>query len=164
MEKDMFHWKQGHQKIEVGTLKSVSDNPCLSHIVMRCGQLCTEVLSIRSLHRPPPSPSPAPFASISPPPSRDALRPMQPITHLPATHLMYHHLHLPPPDARTQQALDTRSAFTFLLRLTRRLPYSRNPVRPLNALGSAIAIFGTFLYSQATIARKGKNDGSGKKN
>ncbi|KAI0499731.1 hypothetical protein KFK09_017939 [Dendrobium nobile] len=26
----------------------------------------------------------------------------------------------------------------------------RNPVRPLNAVGSAMAIFGTFLYSQAT--------------
>ncbi|KAK4397487.1 Xylulose 5-phosphate/phosphate translocator, chloroplastic [Sesamum angolense] len=29
----------------------------------------------------------------------------------------------------------------------------RNPVRPLNALGSAIAIFGTFLYSQATAKK-----------
>ncbi|EPS71045.1 hypothetical protein M569_03710 [Genlisea aurea] len=29
----------------------------------------------------------------------------------------------------------------------------RNPVRPLNALGSAIAIFGTFLYSQATVKK-----------
>lgn len=34
----------------------------------------------------------------------------------------------------------------------------RNPVRPLNALGSAIAIFGTFLYSQATSAKKAKKD------
>ncbi|GFP93913.1 xylulose 5-phosphate/phosphate translocator chloroplastic [Phtheirospermum japonicum] len=33
----------------------------------------------------------------------------------------------------------------------------RNPVQPLNALGSAIAIFGTFLYSQAT-AKKPKKD------
>lgn len=32
----------------------------------------------------------------------------------------------------------------------------RNPVRPLNALGSAMAIFGTFLYSQATATRKKK--------
>jgi solute carrier family 35 protein E1 len=30
----------------------------------------------------------------------------------------------------------------------------RNPVRPLNALGSAIAIFGTFLYSQASSKKK----------
>ncbi|PRQ32326.1 putative sugar phosphate transporter domain-containing protein [Rosa chinensis] len=30
----------------------------------------------------------------------------------------------------------------------------RNPVRPLNALGSAVAIFGTFLYSQATAKKK----------
>lgn len=29
----------------------------------------------------------------------------------------------------------------------------RNPVRPLNGLGSAIAIFGTFLYSQATAKK-----------
>lgn len=33
----------------------------------------------------------------------------------------------------------------------------RNPIRPLNAVGSAIAIFGTFLYSQATVATI-KND------
>ncbi|XP_004486439.1 xylulose 5-phosphate/phosphate translocator, chloroplastic-like [Cicer arietinum] len=32
----------------------------------------------------------------------------------------------------------------------------RNPVRPLNGLGSAIAILGTFLYSQATAAKKSK--------
>ncbi|KAK8937770.1 hypothetical protein KSP40_PGU011783 [Platanthera guangdongensis] len=32
----------------------------------------------------------------------------------------------------------------------------RNPVRPLNALGSAMAIFGTFLYSQATAAGRSK--------
>lgn len=32
----------------------------------------------------------------------------------------------------------------------------RNPVRPLNALGSAIAILGTFLYSQATSKKKEK--------
>ncbi|PKA64126.1 Xylulose 5-phosphate/phosphate translocator, chloroplastic [Apostasia shenzhenica] len=32
----------------------------------------------------------------------------------------------------------------------------RNPVRPLNALGSAIAIFGTFLYSQATALESSK--------
>jgi solute carrier family 35 protein E1 len=31
-----------------------------------------------------------------------------------------------------------------------------NPVRPLNALGSAIAIFGTFLYSQVTAKRAKK--------
>ncbi|KAA0042395.1 xylulose 5-phosphate/phosphate translocator [Cucumis melo var. makuwa] len=32
----------------------------------------------------------------------------------------------------------------------------RNPVRPLNAVGSAIAIFGTFLYSQATSKKSSK--------
>ncbi|KAK6918080.1 Sugar phosphate transporter domain [Dillenia turbinata] len=32
--------------------------------------------------------------------------------------------------------------------------YNQNPVRPLNALGSAIAILGTFLYSQATLKPK----------
>jgi len=32
----------------------------------------------------------------------------------------------------------------------------RNPVRPLNGLGSAIAILGTFLYSQATSKKKEK--------
>lgn len=32
----------------------------------------------------------------------------------------------------------------------------RNPVRPLNALGSAIAILGTFLYSQASAAKSTK--------
>ncbi|KAK7375601.1 hypothetical protein VNO78_35508 [Psophocarpus tetragonolobus] len=32
----------------------------------------------------------------------------------------------------------------------------RNPVRPLNGLGSAIAILGTFLYSQATSKKKAK--------
>jgi solute carrier family 35 protein E1 len=32
----------------------------------------------------------------------------------------------------------------------------RNPVQPLNGLGSAIAILGTFLYSQATAAKKEK--------
>ncbi|KAF5735276.1 xylulose 5-phosphate/phosphate translocator chloroplastic [Tripterygium wilfordii] len=39
----------------------------------------------------------------------------------------------------------------------------RNPVRPLNALGSAIAILGTFLYSQETSAKKAKKDGGEKK-
>ncbi|PQP93723.1 xylulose 5-phosphate/phosphate translocator chloroplastic [Prunus yedoensis var. nudiflora] len=38
----------------------------------------------------------------------------------------------------------------------------RNPVRPLNALGSALAIFGTFLYSQATASKRQK--GGEKKN
>ncbi|ERN15705.1 hypothetical protein AMTR_s00048p00229560 [Amborella trichopoda] len=32
----------------------------------------------------------------------------------------------------------------------------RNPIRPLNALGSAVAILGTFLYSQATQKIKAK--------
>jgi hypothetical protein len=32
----------------------------------------------------------------------------------------------------------------------------RNQVRPLNSLGYAIAVFGTFLYSQATAAKKSK--------
>lgn len=33
----------------------------------------------------------------------------------------------------------------------------RNPIRPLNAVGSAIAILGTFLYSQATQNSKAKS-------
>ncbi|XWS57950.1 hypothetical protein CRYUN_Cryun09bG0216900 [Craigia yunnanensis] len=37
----------------------------------------------------------------------------------------------------------------------------RNPVRPLNALGSGIAILGTFLYSQVT-AKKKSNGGEKK--
>ncbi|XXG76976.1 hypothetical protein AAC387_Pa08g1226 [Persea americana] len=47
------------------------------------------------LHHPP-----APFTSISilPPPSYDAHHPAQPISPLPAAHLMHLHLHLPPPD------------------------------------------------------------------
>ncbi|KAL7083486.1 hypothetical protein ACP275_14G166000 [Erythranthe tilingii] len=40
----------------------------------------------------------------------------------------------------------------------------RNPVRPLNGLGSAIAIFGTFLYSQATAKKPKIVEGGEKKN
>ncbi|PKU63846.1 xylulose 5-phosphate/phosphate translocator, chloroplastic-like [Dendrobium catenatum] len=40
----------------------------------------------------------------------------------------------------------------------------RNPIRPLNALGSAIAILGTFLYSQATAtSNSNKNNEPAKK-
>ncbi|KAG0473273.1 hypothetical protein HPP92_015130 [Vanilla planifolia] len=34
----------------------------------------------------------------------------------------------------------------------------RNPVRPLNALGSAVALFGTFMYTQATAVGKWKKN------
>ncbi|KAK9144109.1 hypothetical protein Sjap_004012 [Stephania japonica] len=39
----------------------------------------------------------------------------------------------------------------------------RNPVRPLNALGSGIAIIGTFLYSQVASSKGGDKDGGEKK-
>ncbi|XXG43927.1 hypothetical protein AAC387_Pa01g3848 [Persea americana] len=81
---------------------------------------------------------------------------------------IFYHLY----NQSSYQALDEISPLTFSVGNTMKrvvvivatILVFRNPVQPLNALGSAIAIFGTFLYSQATIARKGKKDGSGKKN
>ncbi|KAF6169442.1 hypothetical protein GIB67_021445 [Kingdonia uniflora] len=62
------------------------------------------------------------------------------------------------------EALDNISPLTFSVGNTMKrvvviistILVFRNPVRPLNGLGSAIAIFGTFLYSQATISKSGK--------
>lgn len=79
---------------------------------------------------------------------------------------IFYHLY----NQSSYQALDEISPLTFSVGNTMKrvvvivatVLVFRNPVRPLNALGSAIAIFGTFLYSQATTARKMKKDGSGK--
>ncbi|CAI9118010.1 OLC1v1019509C1 [Oldenlandia corymbosa var. corymbosa] len=62
------------------------------------------------------------------------------------------------------QALDDISPLTFSVGNTMKrvvvivatVLVFRNPVRPLNALGSAVAKFGTFLYSQATAKKPKK--------
>ncbi|KAK4379588.1 hypothetical protein RND71_001450 [Anisodus tanguticus] len=67
---------------------------------------------------------------------------------------IFYHLY----NQSSYQALDDISPLTFSVSNTMKrvvvivatVLVFRNPVRPLNALGSAIAIFGTFLYSQAT--------------
>ncbi|KAJ7969264.1 Glucose-6-phosphate/phosphate translocator 1, chloroplastic [Quillaja saponaria] len=71
---------------------------------------------------------------------------------------VFYHLY----NQSSYQALDDISPLTFSVGNTMKrvvvivstVLVFRNPVRPLNALGSAIAIFGTFLYSQAS-AKKG---------
>ncbi|XP_077247544.1 nucleotide/sugar transporter family protein [Tasmannia lanceolata] len=76
---------------------------------------------------------------------------------------IFYHLY----NQSSYQALDQISPLTFSVGNTMKrvvvivatILVFRNPVRPLNALGSAIAIFGTFLYSQATTVRSGKKDG-----
>lgn len=81
---------------------------------------------------------------------------------------IFYHLY----NQSSYQALDEISPLTFSVGNTMKrvvvivatILVFRNPVRPLNALGSAIAIFGTFLYSQATAAKKVKKDGAEKKN
>ncbi|GLT54046.1 hypothetical protein SLA2020_272790 [Shorea laevis] len=73
---------------------------------------------------------------------------------------VFYHLY----NQSSYQALDEISPLTFSVGNTMKrvvvivstVLVFRNPVRPLNALGSAIAIFGTFLYSQATPASKKK--------
>ncbi|KAI6706315.1 hypothetical protein NL676_009277 [Syzygium grande] len=80
---------------------------------------------------------------------------------------VFYHLY----NQSSYQALDDISPLTFSVGNTMKrvvvivstVLVFRNPVRPLNALGSAIAIFGTFLYSQATSAKKAKNQGGEKK-
>lgn len=75
---------------------------------------------------------------------------------------IFYHLY----NQSSYQALDDISPLTFSVGNTMKrvvvivatVLVFRNPVRPLNALGSAIAIFGTFLYSQAT-AKKPKKEG-----
>ncbi|KZV54188.1 xylulose 5-phosphate/phosphate translocator, chloroplastic-like [Dorcoceras hygrometricum] len=80
---------------------------------------------------------------------------------------IFYHLY----NQSSYEALDDISPLTFSVGNTMKrvvviiasVLVFRNPVRPLNALGSAIAIFGTFLYSQAT-AKKPKVEGDEKKN
>ncbi|CAN8300339.1 unnamed protein product [Cochlearia groenlandica] len=82
---------------------------------------------------------------------------------------VFYHLY----NQSSYQALDEISPLTFSVGNTMKrvvvivstVLVFRNPVRPLNALGSAIAIFGTFLYSQATAKKKKIEDvGADKKN
>ncbi|KAK1417809.1 hypothetical protein QVD17_26943 [Tagetes erecta] len=71
---------------------------------------------------------------------------------------VFYHLY----NQSSYQALDDISPLTFSVGNTMKrvvvivstVIVFRNPVRPLNALGSAIAILGTFLYSQATSKKK----------
>lgn len=73
---------------------------------------------------------------------------------------VFYHLY----NQSSYQALDEISPLTFSVGNTMKrvvvivstVLVFRNPVRPLNALGSAIAILGTFLYSQATSKKKEK--------
>lgn len=73
---------------------------------------------------------------------------------------VFYHLY----NQSSYQALDKISPLTFSVGNTMKrvvviaasLIVFRNPIRPLNALGSAIAVFGTFLYSQASMKAKSK--------
>ncbi|XP_020224042.1 xylulose 5-phosphate/phosphate translocator, chloroplastic [Cajanus cajan] len=73
---------------------------------------------------------------------------------------VFYHLY----NQSSYQALDEISPLTFSVGNTMKrvvvivssVLVFRNPVRPLNGLGSAIAILGTFLYSQATSKKKAK--------
>ncbi|KAF5946539.1 hypothetical protein HYC85_016767 [Camellia sinensis] len=75
---------------------------------------------------------------------------------------VFYHLY----NQSSYQALDEISPLTFSVGNTMKrvvviistILVFRNPVRPLNALGSAIAIFGTFLYSQATSKKTVKKN------
>ncbi|KAL3832872.1 hypothetical protein ACJIZ3_007608 [Penstemon smallii] len=68
---------------------------------------------------------------------------------------IFYHLY----NQSSYEALDDISPLTFSVGNTMKrvvvivatVLVFRNPVKPLNALGSAIAIFGTFLYSQCTF-------------
>ncbi|CAN0865174.1 Xylulose 5-phosphate/phosphate translocator, chloroplastic, partial [Linum grandiflorum] len=79
---------------------------------------------------------------------------------------IFYHLY----NQSSYQALDDISPLTFSVGNTMKrvvvivatVLFFRNPVKPLNALGSAIAIFGTFLYSQVT-AKKTKAPEVGEK-
>ncbi|KAL6964859.1 hypothetical protein U1Q18_035912 [Sarracenia purpurea var. burkii] len=81
---------------------------------------------------------------------------------------VFYHLY----NQSSYQALDEISPLTFSVGNTMKrvvvivstVLVFRNPVRPLNALGSAIAVLGTFLYSQATSKKTvKKNEGEEKK-
>lgn len=71
---------------------------------------------------------------------------------------LFYHLY----NQSSYQALDDISPLTFSVGNTMKrvvvivasIIVFRNPVSPLNALGTAIAILGTFLYSQATATPK----------
>lgn len=73
---------------------------------------------------------------------------------------IFYHLY----NQTSYQALDEISPLTFSVGNTMKrivvivatVLVFRNPIKPLNALGSAIAILGTFLYSQATEKSKAK--------
>lgn len=75
---------------------------------------------------------------------------------------VFYHLY----NQSSYQALDEISPLTFSVGNTMKrvvvivstILVFRNPVRPLNALGSAIAVFGTFLYSQATSKKISKKN------
>ncbi|KAJ0970939.1 hypothetical protein J5N97_018898 [Dioscorea zingiberensis] len=76
---------------------------------------------------------------------------------------IFYHLY----NQSSYQALDRISPLTFSVGNTMKrvvvivssVLVFRNPIMPLNALGSAIAIFGTFLYSQASMfGKKQKKD------
>ncbi|XP_052191915.1 xylulose 5-phosphate/phosphate translocator, chloroplastic [Diospyros lotus] len=80
---------------------------------------------------------------------------------------VFYHLY----NQSSYQALDDISPLTFSVGNTMKrvvvivstVLVFRNPVRPLNALGSAIAILGTFLYSQAS-SKKAEKKIEGEKN
>ncbi|KAK9120351.1 hypothetical protein Syun_017968 [Stephania yunnanensis] len=67
---------------------------------------------------------------------------------------VFYHLY----NQASYQALDNISPLTFSVGNTMKRGWW-NPVRPLNALGSGIAILGTFLYSQVASSKGGKKDG-----
>ncbi|KAI3924535.1 hypothetical protein MKX01_037975 [Papaver californicum] len=79
---------------------------------------------------------------------------------------VFYHLY----NQSSYQALDEISPLTFSVGNTMKrvvvivstVIVFRNPVQPLNALGSAIAVFGTFLYSQATSKKVKKIEGEKK--
>lgn len=79
---------------------------------------------------------------------------------------IFYHLY----NQSSYQALDDISPLTFSVGNTMKrvvvivstILVFRNPVRPLNAVGSAIAIFGTFLYSQASAKKAVKTEGEKK--
>ncbi|KAL6008598.1 hypothetical protein ACLOJK_034112 [Asimina triloba] len=72
---------------------------------------------------------------------------------------IFYHLY----NQSSYQALDDISPLTFSVGNTMKrvvvivstVLVFRNPIRPLNALGSAIAVLGTFLYSQASAKKSG---------
>ncbi|XP_057497145.1 xylulose 5-phosphate/phosphate translocator, chloroplastic-like isoform X1 [Actinidia eriantha] len=78
---------------------------------------------------------------------------------------VFYHLY----NQSSYQALDEISPLTFSVGNTMKrvvvivstVLVFRNPVRPLNVLGSAIAVFGTFLYSQATSKKPAKKNEDG---